>query len=65
MKRLPLALIFVVWVGIVLSVFYGIQKPLFVLVARGFADTLWVITVWILLVLNSLGIGNFLISSVL
>ena len=58
MKRSTAALLFVLWMGIVLSAYFVVQKPGLLSAFRGLADTLWVFIVSAFLLFNAYGIGT-------
>ena len=57
MKRSAAALLFVLWVGIILSAYFVVQKPGLLFAFGDLADTLWVFIVSALLLFNAYGIG--------
>jgi len=64
LKRSFVALLFLLWTGIILVTYYIVQKPVLLNAAASFANTLWTLFVTILLLFNAYGIGirvlNFL-----
>ncbi|MGB5844037.1 MAG: glycosyltransferase family 39 protein [Anaerolineales bacterium] len=62
-KRLIGALVFFIWMTLLVAAFYVVQKPSFMAGMRGIADTLWLLMVWGLLVVNGMGLGHFLLQS--
>jgi len=60
--RLPLALLFFLWIGFVLVAFYVVQKPAFLQVAPGLISTVWTLSVTLLLVFEAAGIGHWLLE---
>jgi hypothetical protein len=65
MKRIFRALVFFIWMGFILSAFYGVQKPLLMTMVKGVAGSLWTIAIWLILIMDGLGIGNFLFQKVI
>ena len=55
-------LLFLLWTGILLSVYYGIQKPGLFYAFAGLADTVWTLLVAALLLFNAYGIGTRILS---
>ena len=62
MKRSIAALLFLLWAGILLSVYYVVQKPGLLNAFAGLTDTLWTLIVAALLLFNAYGIGTRIIS---
>ena len=60
--RLPLALLFFLWIGFVLAAFYVVQKPAFLQVAPGLVSTVWTLSVTLVLVLEAAGIGHWMLG---
>lgn len=50
---------FLLWSAVVLSAFYITQNPLFVQIIRGTLSTLWAIILFLLVFINSAGLGIF------
>ena len=59
-KRLIGASVFFIWMTLLISAFYLVQKPSFLNGLYSIADTLWLLFVWGLLVVNSIGLGYLL-----
>jgi hypothetical protein len=57
LKRL-LGLLLVVWAGVVLVVYYVVQKPGLLRASAGLADTFWTLLVAAILLFNAYGIGK-------
>ncbi|HSJ89089.1 MAG TPA: hypothetical protein VK909_17900 [Anaerolineales bacterium] len=57
MKRF-LGLLFLLWVGVILIVYYVVQKPGLLSAAAGLADTIWTLLVAAFLLFNAYGIGT-------
>jgi Dolichyl-phosphate-mannose-protein mannosyltransferase len=62
LKRSTIALLFLVWVGGILSAYYVVQKPALLYAFTGLADTLWTLVVAALLLFSAYGIGTRIIS---
>jgi len=62
LKRSTAGLLFVLWVGIILSTYFVVQKPGLIYAFTGLADTLWVFIVTTLLLFNAYGIGTRILS---
>ena len=62
MKRFIVVLLFLLWVGIILSAYYVVQKPGLLFAIMGLADTLWTLIVAALLLFNAYGIGTRILS---
>lgn len=58
-KKILYTAAFLIWSAIVLSTFYITQRPVFFQVIGGILATAWAITLTLLLLINSAGIGNF------
>ena len=58
MKR-PIAIVsFLLWIGIIISAYYVVQKPVLLHAFTGLADTLWTLIVAALLLFNAYGLGT-------
>ena len=62
MKRIT-GPIFLLWTGVILIVYYVVQKPGLLSAFTGLADTLWTLLVAIILLYNFYGIGNRILHS--
>lgn len=62
MKRSIIVLLFLLWVGIILSVYYVVQKPGLLFAFPGLADTLWTLIIAALLLFNAYGFGTRILS---
>jgi hypothetical protein len=60
--RLPLAILFFIWIGFVLAAFYVVQKPLFFQVAAGVGTTLWTIVLTLVLLVDAAGLGGWVLE---
>ena len=60
--RLPLALLFFLWMGFVLAAFYVVQKPALLQVAQGLISTVWTLSITLLLVFEAAGIGHWMLG---
>lgn len=61
MKRSLVSIFFLLWAGVILSVYYVVQKPSLLFVFPGFLNTLWTLFVASLLLFNGYGIGKTLL----
>ena len=61
-RRLLLALLFFLWMGFVIAIFYVTQRPLLWSVALGLGDTLWTLIVTLMLVTNGSWLGYLLLN---
>ncbi len=50
--------LFLLWTGILIAIYYVVQKPSLLNVFTGLADTLWTLLVSVLLLFNAYGIGR-------
>ncbi len=62
MKRSLTVVLFLLWVGGILSAYYVVQKPGLLNAFTGLADTLWTLIVVALLLFNAYGIGTTILS---
>ncbi|MDX1377590.1 MAG: hypothetical protein R3307_01980, partial [Anaerolineales bacterium] len=63
MKKTPASLIFLLWAGTIITIFYVVQKPdLFFL--SGLGNTVWTLFVTFLLLFNAYGIGIRVLKSI-
>ena len=62
MKRSTAVLMFLLWTGILLSLYYVVQKPGLFSAFTGLIDTLWTLIVAALLLFNAYGIGRRVLS---
>ena len=62
MKRSIAVLLFLLWIGIVLSAYYVVQKPGLYYAFTGMVDTIWTLLVASLLLFNAYGIGTRILS---
>ena len=62
MKRSITVVLFLLWVGGILSAYYVVQKPGLLYAFTGLADTLWTLIVAALLLFNAYGIGTRILS---
>ena len=62
MKRFITVPLFLLWVGIIVSAYYVVQKPGLLFAVRGLADTIWTLIVAILLLFNAYEIGTRILS---
>ncbi|HEX5809552.1 MAG TPA: glycosyltransferase family 39 protein, partial [Anaerolineales bacterium] len=64
MKRSIAVVSFLLWTGIILSIYYVVQKPGLLNAFAGLVDTLWTLTVAALLVFNGYAIGSHILVRV-
>jgi hypothetical protein len=62
LKRSIAVLLFLLWTGILLSVYYVVQKPGLLNAFTGLTDTLWTLIIAALLLFNAYGIGTRILS---
>ncbi len=62
MKRSTVVMLFLLWVGVILSAYYVVQKPGLLYAFMGLVDTLWTLLVATLLLFNAYGIGTRILS---
>ena len=62
MKRSIVVLLFLLWAGILLSIYFVVQKPGLFYVFTGLANTVWTLLVAGLLLFNAYGIGTRILS---
>jgi dolichyl-phosphate-mannose-protein mannosyltransferase len=62
LKRSIAVLLFLLWTGILLSLYYVVQKPSLVSALTGLADTLWTLIIAALLLFNAYGLGRRVLS---
>jgi dolichyl-phosphate-mannose-protein mannosyltransferase len=58
LKRSSVVLLFLAWTGILLSLYYVVQKPGLFSAFTGLADTVWTLIIAALLLFNAYGIGR-------
>lgn len=63
-KKIIGSVFFLVWSLIVLSAFYITQRPLFIQVIGGTLSTLWAIGLLLWILINSYGIGAFILQKI-
>lgn len=61
-KKTLTAVAFLIWSAVILSAFYITQRPLFPQVFEGMLATFWAIALTIILLLNAMGIGFFILK---
>jgi hypothetical protein len=62
LKRSAAVVLFLLWVGVILSAYYVVQKPGLFYAFTGLADTLWTLIVAALLLFNAYGIGTRILA---
>jgi dolichyl-phosphate-mannose-protein mannosyltransferase len=62
LKRSIAVVLFLLWVGGILSAYYVVQKPGLLFAFTGLADTLWTLIIAALLLFNAYGIGTRILS---
>ncbi len=62
MKHSIAVVLFLLWTGILLSVYYVVQKPGLLNAFTGLADTFWTLITAALLLFNAYGIGTRILS---
>ena len=62
MKRSIAVVLFLLWVGSILSAYYVVQKPGLLYAFTGLVDTLWTFIIAALLLFNAYGIGTRILS---
>src|SRR6266508_6173081 len=55
-------MLFLLWVGVILSAYYVVQKPGLLYAFMGLVDTFWTLIVAALLLFNAYGIGTRILS---